>query len=163
MNPELQKLIESLREFRQYGEMLVLLDEQQGRIIKRNNDELLDTTAAVNSQGEAIRTARDQREAARRELALTLQLGDDAPIARLAPLLPPDYRPLLSALVQENNSLLQRIQQRARQNYLLLRRSLELLDQFIDSLRPCKARVYSGIGNVQTAAPTTAALYEVVA
>ena len=163
MNDELQKLIESLREeLRQYGQMLVLLDDQQGRIIQRHNDELLDATAAVNNQGAAIQTARRQREGAQRDLAQTLQMGGDAPLTHLAPLLPPDYRPLLNALMQENNHLLQRIQQRARQNYLLLRRSLELLDQFINSFCPAKAPVYNGTDSLQATPETGFSLYEAV-
>jgi hypothetical protein len=163
MNDELQKLIESLREeLRQYGQMLVLLDDQQGRIIQRHNDELLDATAAVNNQGAAIQTARRQREGAQRDLAQTLQMGGDAPLTHLAPLLPPDYRPLLNALMQENNHLLQRIQQRARQNYLLLRRSLELLDQFINSFCPATAPVYNGTGSLQATPETGFSLYEAV-
>ena len=163
MNEELQKLIESLREeLRQYGQMLVLLDEQQGRIIQRHNDELLVATAAVNNQGTAIQTARRQREDAQRELAQTLQVGRDAPLTHLAPLLPADYRPLLNALMQENHHLLQRIQQRARQNHVLLRRSLELLDQFINSLCPAKAPVYDGTGSLLAGPETGASLYEAV-
>ena len=163
MNEELTKLIESLREeLRQYGQMLVLLDEQQGRIIQRHNDELLDATAAVNNQGAAIQTARRQREDAQRELGRLLQVGGDAPLTHMAPLLPPDYRPLLNALMQENNHLLQRIQQRARQNYLLLRRSLELLDQFINSFCPAKAPVYNGAGSLQVGPETGFSLYEAV-
>jgi flagellar biosynthesis/type III secretory pathway chaperone len=163
MNEELQKLIESLREeLRQYGQMLVLLDDQQGRIIQRHNDELLDATAAVNTQGTAIQTARRQREGAQRDLAHTLQVGGDSPLTHLAPLLPPDYRPLLNALMQENNHLLQRVQQRARQNHVLLRRSLELLDQFINSFCPAKAPVYNGAGSLQAGLETGASLYEAV-
>jgi flagellar biosynthesis/type III secretory pathway chaperone len=123
---------------------------------------LLDATAAVNNQGAAIQTARRQREDAQRELAQILQMGGDAPLTHLAPLLPPDYRPLLNALMQENNHLLQRIQQRARQNYLLLRRSLELLDQFINSFCPAKAPVYNGTGSLQAGQETGFSLYEAV-
>lgn len=163
MNQDLTTLIESLREeLRQYGQMLVLLDEQQSRIIQRHNDELLDATAAVNSQGNAIQSARRQREEAQRQLARTLQMGGDAPLTHMAPLLPADYRPLLNALMQENNHLLQRIQQRARQNYLLLRRSLELLDQFINSFCPAKPPVYNGVGALQALPESSFSLYEAV-
>jgi hypothetical protein len=163
MNSELQTLIDSLREeLRQYGEMLVLLDDQQNRILRRRAPELLDATTAVNHQGEAIRSARDQRESARRDLARRLDLSGDVPFTRLAPMLPPDYRPLVSALVQENNQLLTRIQQRARQNSLLLRRSLDLLDQVIHSFAPVRTPVYTGAGSLHHAAACGAAMYEAV-
>lgn len=163
MNSELQTLIDSLREeLRQYGEMLVLLDEQQTRILRRRGTELLDATTAVDHQGEAIRTARDQRESARRDLARSLELSADTSFHRLAPALPPDYRPLVSALVQENNQLLHRIQQRARQNHLLLRRSLDLLDRVIDSFSPARAPVYTGAGDLAPASLRGVSLCEAV-
>ncbi len=163
MKDELQNLIESLREeLRQYGQMLVVLDDQQERIILRHNDELLGATAAVNTQGSAIETARHQREAVQRQLARRLQVDDDAPLTRLVPQVPPDYRPLLNALMQENHLLLQRIQHRARQNYLLLRRSMELLDQFISSFSPALTPVYNGTGSLYSSVTSGAALYEAV-
>lgn len=163
MNDELLKLIESLREeLRQYGQMLILLEEQQDQIIERHNDELLGATSAVNHQGAAIQAVRRQREAAQRGLAQTLQMVEDAPLTQLTALVPPDYRPLLTALMQENNHLLQRIQQRARQNHVLLRRSLELLDQFINSFCPAKTPVYDGAGSLQSSSETSATLYEAI-
>ena len=55
-----------------------------------------------------------------------------------------------------------RVQQRARQNHVLLRRSLELLDQFINSLCPAKAPVYDGTGSLLAGPETGASLYEAV-
>ena len=49
--------------------------------------------------------------------------------AAIIPLLPPDYRPLVQALVQENNELLARVHQRTRQNHLLLSHAVELMQQ----------------------------------
>jgi flagellar biosynthesis/type III secretory pathway chaperone len=161
MNDALPHLIESLREeLRQYGQMLVLLEDQQEGIVRRQNEALLDATSAVNAQGAAIQAARSQRETIQRELATQLHTEQDPSLAGIAPLLPPDYRPLLTALVQENNNLLRRVQQRARQNYLLLRRSLELLDQFLHTLAPVGPPVYDGAGSLQTTPPGGAALYE---
>jgi hypothetical protein len=163
MNDELQSLIESLREeLHQYGQMLVVLDEQQERIILRHNDELLGATAAVNNQGSAIESARHQRESIQKELARRLQTEESASLTHLVPRVPPDYRPLLNALIQENHFLLQRIQHRARQNYLLLRRSMELLDRFINSFAPTLTPVYDGTGSLHAGVAQSAALYEAV-
>jgi hypothetical protein len=161
MNDPLPQLIESLREeLKQYGQMLVLLEDQQEDIVRRQNEALLEATAAINSQGSAIHAARRRRESIQRDLASSLQAGDDLSLASLAPLLPADYRPLLEALVQENNNLLRRIQQRARQNHLLLRRSLELLDEFIGSFAAAGPPVYDGSGTMQPAVAAAPALYE---
>ena len=54
------------------------------------------------------------------------------PFAEIIPQLPEAYRPLIESLVDENNSLLQRVQQRARQNHLVLSRSVELMQDFLN-------------------------------
>ena len=64
--------------------------------------------------------------------------------------------------VQIAHLLLQRIQHRARQNFLLLRRSMELLDQFISSFAPALTPVYDGTGSLQGGHGSGAALYEAV-
>jgi flagellar biosynthesis/type III secretory pathway chaperone len=68
--------------------------------------------------------------------------------------MPPDYRPLAKALVDENNELLARVQQRARQNHLLLRRSLDLMQQLLHSLMPtAHSSVYDQQGQTSGAEP----------
>jgi flagellar biosynthesis/type III secretory pathway chaperone len=63
--------------------------------------------------------------------------------------------------VDENNELLTRIQQRARQNHLLLSRSLELMQGLMDSLLPSReVRVYNGRGNMQVHAPADRSFYQ---
>ena len=119
MKALIQNLIEALREeLKQYGEMLALLDHQQKLPIRRHSPELLDCIGAVNAQAEAIRVARQEREQRRRHLARTLVLDEASGFAELMPRLPRDYQPLVQALVQENNELLIRVQQRALQNHL---------------------------------------------
>jgi flagellar biosynthesis/type III secretory pathway chaperone len=161
MNDPLPRLIESLREeLKQYGHLLLLLDEQQEDIIRRQNEALLDTTAAIQEQGAAIQTARHEREAIQRELAAALPAATEPSLLALTPLLPADYRPLLEALVQENHQLLHRVRQRAHQNHLLLRRSLELLDQFLQTLAPTGPPVYDGTGGLQAGPSRGVAFYE---
>ena len=119
MKELIQNLIEALREeLKQYGEMLALLDHQQKLAIHRSSPELSDCIGAVNAQAEAIRVARQEREQRRRHLARTLALDVGSGFAELTPRLPRDYQPLVQALVQENNELLIRVQQRALQNHL---------------------------------------------
>jgi flagellar biosynthesis/type III secretory pathway chaperone len=80
----------------------------------------------------------------------------------LFPQLPDSHRPLVQSLVEENNSLLTIVQQRARQNHLLLSRSVEVMQQFLGVLMPaCGAPVYDERGERQAALPTTS-LYEAV-
>jgi flagellar biosynthesis/type III secretory pathway chaperone len=65
-----------------------------------------------------------------------LNLSEPAGFSALIPQLPLSYRPLVEALVQENNELLVRVHQRARQNHLLLSRAVEWTQQLLGSLFP---------------------------
>src|SRR5439155_23563692 len=117
-----------------YGEMLALLDHQQELVVQRKAPDLLQSVTAVDAQAEAIRVARQEREQRRRHIARTLKLDEAMGFKGLTPHLPAPYQPLVQALVQENNELLIRVQQRARQNHLLLSRAMELMQRFIASL-----------------------------
>ncbi len=85
---------------------------------------------------ENITAARLEREQRQRVVARQVGLADDTPFTVLLPLLPGEYRPLVQALVQENNELLKRIQRRARQNHLLLSRIVELMQRLFDPFFP---------------------------
>ena len=63
-------------------------------------------------------------------------------------MMPPHYRPLVHALISENNELIERIKLRAQQNHLLMSRSLELMQRFISSMgegRPGMAGGENGV------------------
>lgn len=147
----IQILINALRaELQEYGEMLALLDSQQKQVMARAGGEVLQTVGLIQSQGVAVRDARSHREHCSRVVASEVGLTENAPFARLLPKLPADYRPLVKALVEENNELLVRVQQRARQNHVLLSRSLELMQGLMNSLLPNReTRVYNGRGSMQ--------------
>ena len=163
MNELLQNLVETLRdELKQYGELLALLDAQQGQVVRRLADDLTVTVSAINSQGEVILAARRERDQRRRELARSLLLPDETPIIHLIPALPDSYRPLVSALVAENNHLLARVQHRARQNHILLSRSLELMAQFINAICAVGAPTYNEVGAKAPVSSSGRALYEAV-
>lgn len=133
----LAKLIEALRnELQQYGEMLALLDHQQEMIRLRGADDVLHSFSSINSQSATILTARQTRQTLQQQLAWALQQPEQSTFAQLLPLIPEHYRLLVSALVHENNELLQRVSGRAQQNQKLLHRSLELMQRFITTLSP---------------------------
>lgn len=162
MNDALQHLIDSLREeLKHYGEMLALLDQQQDHVVLRAADEILQTVGAINVQSGEIRRARDHREHCRRQLARTLGQFLDAPFSDLLPLVPADYQPLLQALLDENNALLVRVQQRARQNHVLLSRSVEMMQRFMTTLFPAsRPLVYNGAGSMLATALPSRSIYE---
>jgi hypothetical protein len=149
MTELLHNFIESLREeLKQYGELLALLELQQAQVVRRLADELPETVSAVNAQGDAIQMARREREQRQRDLARSLRLSDEARVADLIAAMPEVCRPLVSALVDENNQLLGRVRQRARQNHVLLRRSVELMQQFINSFCAVGVPTYNESGTV---------------
>jgi hypothetical protein len=139
MNESLHNLIEALREeLKEYGEMLALLDHEQEKVMQRSAQDLLQCVALINTQADTIAAARREREQHRRHVALQLDLPEHANFATLVPRLPAEYRPLIQALVQENNELLIRVQQRARQNLLLLSRIVDLMQRSLSTLfREC--------------------------
>jgi flagellar biosynthesis/type III secretory pathway chaperone len=162
MTEIITNLVAALRdELEQYGEMLALLDRQQQHVIVRAADEVFQSIGLIKAQGMAIQNARALREERRAEMAQAMLMAQDIPFTDLIPLLPADYQPLVRALVNENNELLVRVRQRARQNHLLLSRTMELMQSLINSLFPGReTRVYDGHGamNVRPAAPRS--LYE---
>ena len=150
MKEKLEQLIGALREeLQHYGEMLALLDQQQDLVVRRVADDLLNTIAAVNAQSAAIQAARKHREDCHRSLNLELRLPKETALADLVPRLPEAHRPLVAALFQENNALLTRVQQRAKQNQVLLNHSIELMQRFINSLLPLgRTTTYKENGSV---------------
>lgn len=164
MNELLQNLIEALREeLKEYGEMLALLDQQQEKVMQRQAQDLLQCVAAINSQADTIAAARSEREQRQRHIALQFRLPESATFAALCPRLPAEYRPLVQALVQENNELLVRVQQRARQNHLLLSRVVELMQRFLGTLFPgMHPTTYNDAGHVLSAGPAQRSIYDAV-
>lgn len=162
MTESIQQLIAALREeLQQYGEMLARLDRQQQFIAIRAGAEVFQTVGLIQAQATAILGARTRREECRRQAAKNLGRPGDTLFVDLIPLLPAEYRPLVKALVEENNELLVRVQQRARQNHLLLSRSLELMQGTLNALFPAsETRVYNGQGGMQAHAGVPRTLYE---
>lgn len=160
----LPRLIELLRhELHQYGEMLALLDQQQESVMARSAEDVLQSVLAINEQMDRIQNARQQRGVCQDEIAAAVKQPQDPTFASLIPHLPESYRAAVSALVRENNELLVRVQQRARQNHLLLSRSVELMQRFISSLTPTAPPVtYNEAGHLQTAPQPAQALFQAV-
>ncbi len=154
MITSIHELVSALREeLQSYGEMLALLDRQKSHIMSRATAEVFQSISVIKAQSQAIQNARAHREECRRATAEEAEQSPEATFAELIPRLPEEYQPLLQALVDENNHLLGRIRQRARQNHLLLNRSLELMQGIINTLFPPRpVSVYNGNGDLGGAA-----------
>jgi len=163
MTDALNHLIGALREeLQQYGEMLARLDEQQELVIRRAPDHLLQSTADVEAQTKVLQSVRQQRAERQGDVARALRLNDEAAFAEIVARLPKDYRPLVSALVQENNELLARVQQRSRQNHVLLSRSVEMMGRLLGALLPNGSTVYTDKGIVPGGTLSMPSLYQAV-
>jgi flagellar biosynthesis/type III secretory pathway chaperone len=164
MNTLLPQLIEALREeLEQYGEMLARLDYQQQLVMHRQTEDLFQSIADINAQAGVIATTRHAREQRQRQIAALLNLADTASFTDIVPLLPPDYRPLVQALVLENNELLIRVQQRARQNHLLLSHAVELMQNIITAIFPSTSpTTYDAAGRLPGTPLPQHSLYETV-
>lgn len=170
MNPEtpgaalLVGLLTALRqELKQYGEMLARLDQQQEYVIVRAAEDVLRSAGSIQEQMETIQAARQEREQRQAEVVTFLKLEGDPTFARLIPILPAPYRVAIASLVREINDLLARVQHRARQNHLLLHRSLEMMQQFLSVLLPvAPPKTYNGGGQLQPLDQPVQALYQAV-
>ena len=164
MNEELKSLITALREeLTQYGEVLALMQEQQQFIINRSANELLLNLNVVNEQMEKVSVARNHREACRRALVATLGSTEETTFRQMTEMLSPEVQPLLNALVEEINQLLQHIQKWLRQNHMLLSRSLDLMKQIMKGMFPSSsstAGTYGRGGQVSPVTPPPSTLYE---
>ena len=137
MTQDLQLLIAALREeLKHYGEMLALLEQQQQVVQSRAADQTFAATAAIQRQAEAVLDARRVSESRRRSLAREWRQDESATVLQLIPHLPPQYRPLVQSLIEENVALFQSVQRAARENHLLLSRSAESMARFLDLLFP---------------------------
>ena len=175
-------LIEKLRqELHQYGEMLALLEQQQESVVSRAADDVLNSVVAINEQMGRIQVARQDRESCQKEIARLAQPQATSPKSKtepgaaqildlrpwtldsLIPLLPEKFRLPVETLVRENNQLLGRVQRCARQNHLLLTRSLQMMQQFMNTLIPTGApTTYNDEGNLQSTHKPAHVLYEAV-
>jgi flagellar biosynthesis/type III secretory pathway chaperone len=119
--PEVQELIEALREeLAECGAMLVLLDQQQKLIINRRPEALLKNAGSMSAQIESLAVARSTRQRLSHQAAVKLECSDFASFSQLVDRSPSHHRCLLRALVGEINCILFHCQQRLLQNKLLL-------------------------------------------
>jgi flagellar biosynthesis/type III secretory pathway chaperone len=152
---ELNRFVEHLRnELTQYGEMLALLDQQQEAVVRCHPSQVLETASAITVQGEVIQTVRKERQSSQVVLAAETQAREAQNLDHLIGQLSPEYQLLVGALVQENNQLLQRIQNRMHQNHLLLSRSLESMQQVISTLcQTSPTTTYGETGRLRQTTP----------
>jgi hypothetical protein len=124
MTRPLQQLIDALRqELQHHGELLARLDEIPVACPDLENS---DAARAVERQTESLLATQRERERLQLQLAWAAEQPDACSFEELIPVLPPAYRPLLTALVQENESLRRRVGDRLRESLSWLDRACEV-------------------------------------
>lgn len=139
MTQDLLELIAALREeLKQYGGMLALLDHPGPTPALASARGPFPGASALQLQAEAILEARRARESRRRALARELRQDETATIPQLMPLVPPQFRPLLQSLIEENDDLFHSVQRAVREHQVVLNRSAESMERFLQMLFPAE-------------------------
>jgi hypothetical protein len=150
MIDQIELLVERLRdELKQYGELMALLDRQQELVLQRDADGIQATGEQIDQQSFVLEELKAIRQRVQEDLAQAMGMSPSTTIEALLPNIPEAYRPLIKALVEDNNFSIQRIGRVARQNHMLLSRSIEMVGGLIRSICPDQTpNVYDGSGEV---------------
>lgn len=148
-----EQLAECLRdEVQGYGALLRLFEEQQDCVFRREPERLLPLIEAIKSATEAAAAARRQREESVSAFAVDCGRDPGAALRSLLPCVDDHARPLLQALIDEVNRLIHRVRRIARQNHLLLARTVELHQGLLRQFCPgAFTPTYSAHGRVAMA------------
>jgi flagellar biosynthesis/type III secretory pathway chaperone len=154
-----QFIAECLRaELAEYGELLRLFESQQRSLFNREPDEVLRYAGEIEMQALRLSESRTQRETAVAGFAEAHGQPTTTSLRAMLPLIEPDARPLLEALISEVNALLHRVRRTSRHNHTLLTRAVEMHQETLQQLRPQSfTRTYSPGGrlSVATSLPTS--------
>ncbi len=155
MNEEFEKnewdpLVDLLREeVQEYGGLYNLLERQQDEIFNGEPDSVMRTNGAIETHMGQMNTLREKREAKVRAMATEVQCEEDLSLKKMLPRFPEYIRPMLEALIDEVNAMVSRTRRKARQNYLLLSRTMEITQEALRMSEPDNfSKTYSRKGKV---------------
>ncbi len=143
-------LIDLLREeVQEYGGLHNLLDRQQSEIFNRESDLVMLTNEDVERHMGMMNTLRERRESKVRLMASQCNCDPELSLRNMLPHFPDFIRPLLEALIDEVNAMVTRTRRKARQNYLLLSRTMEITQKALSMSEPENfSKTYSRKGHV---------------
>ena len=134
---DLDPLVDLLRnEVQEYGGLYNLLERQQEEIFKRDPQLVLNTNAEIEGYMSDMGGLREKRETLVREIARSFGADEEQPLSKLLNYFPDFMRPMLQALVEEINHMIRRTRQKARQNFMLLSRAMEVNHETMQRLQP---------------------------
>jgi flagellar biosynthesis/type III secretory pathway chaperone len=130
-------ITECLRnELQEYGALLGLFEEQQTNLLRRDANAVVELASAIEEQARVAQASRDRREQAIRHFAGAHQQPATSSLRHLLPYFPAEVQPLIQALIDEINHLIHRVRRDARQNQILLSRTVEAYEEAVRTLRP---------------------------
>lgn len=151
-------LVDLLRnEVQEYGGLYNLLERQQDEIFSRDPELVLNTNAEIESYMSEMGGLRERREEFVREMARGCGADEEQPLSKLIVHFPDFMQPMLQALVDEINHMIRRTRHKARQNFMLLSRTMEINHETMQKLQPENYnRTYTKKGRVgvKTKLPT---------
>jgi hypothetical protein len=147
MKPHWEIIADCLRrELIDYGGLLQLFEAQQHALYAKDASNVLLHGSSIEALAENLAACRARRDEAINAFAAEHGRPTGCTLRSLLPLIAPDARPLLKALIDETNHLLHRVRRASRRNHLLLARAVELhqttlaprLTPFLESYAPMK-------------------------
>ncbi len=147
-----QEIVAMLQnELQEYGGLLHLFDRQQKCIVHQDPTGFLDINVDVDEQIAKLTHCRQQREGLVRRTAMELGKSGDITLSALSQSFAPEHQPLLKALIDEINDLIQRTQRRTRQNRMLLAQCVESARQLLALRNPgAIPGTYGAQGQIRT-------------
>ncbi len=149
-----EPIVQPLRdELQEHGALLNLFEEQQAAILQRQPDVVLSVADAISEQVELIRECQRRRKDVVHATATEAGFPKDLPLSGLIQHFPTAAEPLLQALIGEVNRLVRQTRRRARQNQMLLARTIEVSQEILQRISPSTVtRTYSAKGRVEIGA-----------
>ncbi len=151
MNISWEFITECLRnELQEYGALLALFEEQQANLLRRDADQVAALALSIEDQARATHTSRERREQCVHAFAINCGCSSETSLRQMLPHFPAEVQPLLNALIDEINHLIHRIRRDARQNQMLLSRTVQAHEEALRTLMPesFPSRTYSQRGSV---------------
>jgi flagellar biosynthesis/type III secretory pathway chaperone len=150
MNHDWDKMAECLRgEISEYGRLLNLIDDQHKLIFQRDSAAIVRLNPTLQAQVEILHECRGRREQAVREFAAAHAQPSVSTMRALLPLVEPDGRPLMAALIAEINHLVHRVRRAMALNQRLLACTVEFQQEFMRRLWPSAfTKTYAADGRV---------------
>ncbi|MEX0322952.1 MAG: flagellar protein FlgN [Puniceicoccaceae bacterium] len=127
-------------EIEAYGRLFELLEEQRNQFIKNDLDGLTTINNTVTLHTDVIHNLKQEREALVQDIwDQTNRNGQPITVKELLKHSPQQSWPLFEELLGEVNRLIDQTQHQLEKNQMLLRRSLELGQKFLNMLVPTEA------------------------